>query len=232
MGFFFFFDQYEDDKKYFDAVLSHEKQIELSDPSMFSKYEEFSVQTSEDYPVLLKITTEDKGEFLDIRLLHDYTTAIQLIYGIFQSNEKYEIYEAALAKGYFDSLRLGEKAFEKNLQIDLPELYRDLEKDYKLVCELSDTNSLFKINSGVRILSMSKSPLEIVFASSFFLLTLGVIVSGGNIKSDSTTKTLKVELASLASGLKPLLSIFKEPNKSSNDNEKKSSIQTLFDDQE
>ena len=214
MSFNFFFEQYETEDQYFDTIqgkLSSSGKYGLDPADLQS---ELSLENLESYPKRLKVITREDDETLDLRLFHDYISAVQLIYSIFQSNENYEVYELLFANQYYNRSFYNpdlpvEKVF--GTDADLQEFLSELNKDYKLITELASKRNFLKITSAVKIESISKnSPLEIVFASSFFLLTLGIILSGGKLKYDAKTKTLEIELPNLASGLRPLIAIFKK----------------------
>lgn len=212
MAFTFFFEQYDSNEQYFDTIQGKSLNKTEYDLDPADLQSGFSLENVESYPKRLKVITREGDETLDLRLFHDYISAVQLLYSIFQSNDKYETYESLFANQYYRrSFYNPDIPFENVFGTDFEEFFTELNKDYELITELASKRNFLKITSAVKIESISKnSPLEIVFASSFFLLTLGIILSGGKLKFDAKTKTLEIELPNLASGLRPLIAIFKK----------------------
>lgn len=235
MSFFFFFDQYENDQAYFDTVFPEiDNQQKSRSEFDFIEYRNDDLLGFRDkHPNRLKITTRHEPELTDIRLLHDYISVVQILYSIFQSNDKYELAEQTYLARYLGLNRTYDSQQTLSFEDSIDSIHRNLKQDYELICGLADTENFLRINSGIKIETINKnSPLEIVFASSFFLLTLALILSGGRLKVDANSRTLEVNIPNLASGLKPLIDIFRKTKSEGDQEDQTTGTQSLFDEDE
>jgi len=177
-------------------------------------------------PEKLTIRTTQGDPLLDLRRFHDFTSALQLTYGLLQGNDKYTSMEEHLVT------MMNQARADKFNPLEFDEFHErlisNLQNDYELIQDMASTSTEFiKTRSALHIFSISKnSPLEIVLASSFFLLTLAVVIGGGRLKFSPESKAVEVELPRLVDGLKPLLEIFKKKQSSSSDGSSKD--QELF----